>query len=94
MFYKSFDGKDFKLVTNDDIIVSLEAKFIFLDVDTGFIISTGNIWLNKDSKDLYVTNDGGKTFKVVDFNYKNDNIEYMEIASYPYFENEILKFNL
>lgn len=88
--YKIFDGKDFKLVTKDDIIVSLEAKFIFLDVDTGFIISTGNIWLNKDSKDLYVTNDGGKTFKTANFNYKNDNIEYMEIASYPYFENEIL----
>lgn len=48
--YKSFDGKDFKLVTND----------------------------------------GGKTFKTANFNYKNDNIEYMEIASYPYFENEML----
>lgn len=88
--YKSTDsGKNFKMVS-DSIIVSQEARFIFLDKNTGFIISTGNIWLNKESKDLYVTNDGGKTFETAKFNYKNDNAEYMSITDFPYFEEDVL----
>ena len=88
--YLSTDsGKKFKLVTTDDVIVSLEAKFKFLDKDKGFIISTGNIWFNEDSKDLLVTSDGGKTFQNAKFNYKCDDAEYMSITDYPYFENEI-----
>lgn len=88
--YKSSDsGKNFKCIS-DSIIVSQKAKFIFLDKNTGFIISTGNIYLNKESKDLYVTNDGGKSFKVSKINYKNDDVEYMSVVDFPYFEEEIL----
>ena len=91
--YKSSNGKDFKLMTKDDIIVSLEAKFVFLDENTGFIVSTGDVWLNRDSNDLYVTKDGGKTFEVANFDYQNDDVEYMEIIDYPYFEDEILNLD-
>ena len=88
--YKSTDkGKNFKCVS-DSIIVSQEAKFIFLDENIGFIISTGNIWFNKESKDLYVTTDGGKTFETSKFNYKNDDVEYMSVVDFPYFEEDIL----
>lgn len=91
--YKSTDkGNNFKCVS-DPIIVSQEAKFIFLDENIGFIISSGNIWLNKESKDLYVTTDGGKNFKTSKFNYKNDKVEYMSIIDFPYFEEDILYLN-
>ena len=88
--YKSTDGgKNFEMVS-DPIIVSLEASFIFLDKNFGFIISSGNVWLNKDSTDLYVTFDGGKTFKTANFDYTNDKVEYMSIVDYPYFKENVL----
>ena len=88
--YKSTDkGKNFQCIS-DSIIVSQEAKFIFLDENIGFIISSGNIWLNKTSKDLYVTTDGGKTFDVSKINYKNEDVEYMSVVDFPYFEEDIL----
>lgn len=88
--YKSTDGgKNFDCVS-DAIIVSQEASFIFLDEKLGFIISSGNIWLNKNSKDFYVTDDGGKTFKTANFNYTNDKVEYMSIVGYPYFKDDVL----
>lgn len=76
--------------TLDSIIVSQEAKFIFLDKNIGFIISTGDIWLNKESKDLYVTVNGGKTFETAKFNYKTDDVEYMSVVDFPYFKKDIL----
>lgn len=88
--YKSIDnGKKFDRMS-DSIIVSQEAKFIFLDEKIGFIISSGNVWLNKESKDLYMTADGGKTFNVAKFNYKNDNVEYMSVVDFPYFKEDVL----
>ena len=74
---KSTDGgKTFDNVTDEDILVSLEAKAKFLNKNQGFVISTGNIWLDGHSNDVYVTNDGGKTFTPAKFNYTHKGIQF------------------
>ena len=82
---KSTDGgKTFDYVTDEDIIVSREAKAKFLNKNQGFVISTGNIWLDGHSNDVYVTNDGGKNFEVAKFNYVNDKVQFITIEKLPY----------
>ena len=83
-------GKSFKVVSEDFPIVSLEAKFKFLNENQGFLISTGNIWLDGHSNDVYVTNDGGKTFTPAKFNYTHEGIQFITIEKLPYLKNNTL----
>lgn len=88
---KSTDGgKTFDYVTDEDIIVSREAKAKFLNKNQGFVISTGNIWLDGHSNDVYVTNDGGKNFEVAKFNYVNDKVQFITIEKLPYLKDNAL----
>ena len=88
---KSTDGgKTFDYVTDEDILVSLEAKAKFLNKNQGFVISTGNIWLDGHSNDVYVTNDGGKTFTPAKFNYTHKGIQFITIEKLPYLKNNTL----
>ena len=88
---KSTDGgKTFDYVTDEDILVSLEAKAKFLNKNQGFVISTGNIRLDGHSNDVYVTNDGGKTFTPAKFNYTHKGIQFITIEKLPYLKNNTL----
>lgn len=88
---KSTDGgKTFDYVTDEDIIVSREAKAKFLNKKQGFVISTGNIWLDGHSNDVYVTNDGGKTFTPAKFNYTHEGIQFITVEKLPYLKNNTL----
>lgn len=85
------NGKNFYVVSDDVIQVSNEAKFIFLNENLGFAISTGKIYLDNSKVGLYTTNDSGKTFISAKFNYTNNNVEYISIEEVPYYDNNILK---
>ena len=85
------NGSNFYVISNEAIQVSNEAKFVFLNENLGFIVINGNIDLNRDNKGLYVTNDGGKTFKDAIFNYQNSSVSYISIKDVPYYDNNILK---
>lgn len=90
---KSKDGgKNFYQINkNDSTIVSKEVKFAFLDETLGFAISTGDLRV-MDSLGLYVTQDGGKTWKKSEFEYHDNYSAYLYVDSDPYFEDENLKF--
>lgn len=85
------NGKNFYVVSDDVIQVSNEAKFVFLNENLGFAISTGKIYLDNSKVGLYTTNDSGKTFISAKFNYTNNNVEYISIEKVPYYDNNILK---
>lgn len=85
------NGKNFYAVSDDVIQVSNEAKFVFLNENLGFAISTGKIYLDNSKVGLYTTNDSGKTFISAKFNYTNNNVEYISIEKVPYYDNNILK---
>lgn len=85
------NGKNFYVVSDDVIQVSNEAKFVFLNENLGFAISTGNIYLDNSKVGLYTTNDSGKTFISAKFNYTNDNVDYISIEEVPYYDNDTLK---
>lgn len=86
------NGKNFYVVSDDVIQVSNEAKFIFLNENLGFAISNGKIYLSSNSvPGLYVTNDGGKTFESSKFKYENEDVEYINIKDFPYYDKGILK---
>lgn len=85
------NGKNFYVVSDDVIQVSNEAKFVFLNENLGFAISTGKIYLDNSKVGLYTTNDSGKTFIFAKFNYTNNNVEYISIEKVPYYDNNILK---
>lgn len=85
------NGKNFYVVSDDEIQVSNEAKFVFLNENLGFAISTGKIYLDNSKVGLYTTNDSGKTFISAKFNYTNNNVEYISIEEVPYYDNNILK---
>lgn len=85
------NGKNFYVVSDDVIQVSNEAKFVFLNENLGFAISTGKIYLDNSKVGLYTTNDSGKTFISAKFNYSNDNVDYISIEEVPYYDNDTLK---
>ena len=85
------NGKNFYVVSDDVIQVSNEAKFVFLNENLGFAISTGKIYLDNSKAGLYTTNDSGKTFISAKFNYSNDNVDYISIEEVPYYDNDTLK---
>lgn len=87
------NGKNFYVVSEDVIQVSKEAKFVFLNEKLGFIINTGEIYLDNRKVGLYITNDSGKTFISSNFKYTNENADadYISIKSLPYYEKDVLK---
>ena len=87
------NGKNFYVVSEDVIQVSNEAKFVFLNEKLGFIINTGEIYLDNRKVGLYITNDSGKTFISSNFKYTNENADadYISIKSLPYYEKDVLK---
>lgn len=85
------NGNNFYAVSDDAIQVSNEAKFEFLSKDLGFVINTGKIYLSDKKPSLYVTDNGGKNFIVANFDYTNENIEYLTIENMPYYDKDILK---
>lgn len=88
---KSTDnGENFKIISND-ITVSNEAEFIFLNENNAFVISTGYLDVQNNYSGLYVSTDGGKTLESAEFNYKADIISYIHIEGFPYYEDNILK---
>lgn len=88
---KSIDGGEtFRVISKENIIVSNEAKFTMLNKDLVFMISTGQINL-KSGVGLIVSKDGGLSFSNAKFNYKKEGVEYMDIDSYPYYEEDTLR---
>ena len=81
----------FYIISDDVIQVSSEGKFGFLSENLGFIINTGKIYLDDKKNSLYVTNNGGKNFAVANFDYTNENVEYLTIEAIPYYDKDILK---
>lgn len=84
-------GKTFENITEENIIVSMEPKFIFLNEKLGFAISKPNLTKYNDYMGVKVTQDGGKTFVNGKINYDNPNIEILTIEDVPYYENNELK---
>lgn len=89
---KSTDnGKTFETITEEQVIVSLEPRFVFLNTELGFAIKKpNNIKDNGKYLGMYVTNDGGKTFNNSVINYDNPNIEVLTITDVPFYNNEKL----
>jgi len=84
-------GKTFENITEENIIVSMEPKFIFLNKKLGFAISKSNLTKNNDYIGVKVTQDGGKTFTDGKINYDNPNIEILTVEGVPYYDNNELK---
>lgn len=85
-------GKDYEVVTKDYITVSMEPKFVFFNEHLGFAIKKPNIMKdNNKYYGMYVTKDGGKTFKLSEINYDNPKIEVLTIEDIPYYEEGLLK---
>ena len=84
-------GKTFEKITEENIVVSMEAKFVFLNNKLGFAISKPNLTKNNDYMGVKVTQDGGKTFIDGKINYDNPNIEILTIQDVPYYDNKELK---
>lgn len=91
---KSTDnGKNFYVVSDEEIQVSNDAKFVFLNENIGFVSVSDKIYLNSNKENLYVTNDGGKTFTSSIFKYENKNVDYISIKRVPYYEENSLKID-
>lgn len=84
------NGKNFYVISDDVVQVSNEAKFTFLSEQLGFIISTGTISLDHHKTDVYVTQDGGKTFIRSIFHYENELVSEISIEKLPYYESNNL----
>lgn len=56
-----------------------------------FASKNDKIMLSENAISLYVSNDGGRSFKNSKVNYKDENADYITIEKMPYFENSILK---
>lgn len=85
------DGKNFFVVSDDVIKVSNRSKFIFLDENLGFVLSTEKIFLDNSNNGLYVTSDSGKSFFSPNFKYTNEKVEFINIEGLPYYEEGVLK---
>lgn len=88
------NGKTFETVTEEQVIVSMEPKFAFLNEKFGFAVKKPkNIKDNGKYYGMYVTKDGGKTFNLSEINYDNPNIEILTIKDVPFYENGQLKLH-
>ena len=88
------NGKTFETITEGQVIVSMEPKFVFLNEKIGFAVKkTNNIKDNGKYYGMYVTLDGGKTFNQSEITYDNPNIEILTIEDVPFYENDKLKLH-
>lgn len=91
---KSKDGgENYYSVTNGFIEGSDSSKFVFLNENFGFATRTDNIALEPHSvEDLYVTNDGGKTFQEAQLIYSPESIfvSSVRVEEMPYYDSEEL----
>lgn len=88
------NGKDYEDITESKITVSTEPKFIFFNEKFGFAIKKpNNIKSGGKYLGMYVTKDGGRTFKLSEINYENPNIELLTIEDVPYYEKGKLKLH-
>ena len=88
------NGKTFETITEGQVIVSLEPKFVFLNEKLGFAVKKpNNTKENGKYYGMYVTTDGGKTFNQSEITYDNLNIEILTIEDVPYYENDKLKLH-
>lgn len=85
------NGKTYKKLTNEPIIVSMEPQFVFLNKKIGFVISKSDLTKSNNYIGLHVTQDGGKTFTNAVINYDNPSIDILTIDDIPYMEDNILK---
>lgn len=85
------NGKKYYTITNEPIQVSQDAKYVILNEDLMFASKNDKIMLSENAISLYVSNDGGRSFKNSKVNYKDENADYITIEKMPYFENSILK---
>ena len=88
------NGRTFETITEGQVIVSLEPKFVFLNEKLGFAVKKpNNIKDNGKYFGMYVTKDGGKTFNQSEITYDNPNIEILTIEDVPFYENDKLKLH-
>ena len=83
------NGQNFYVVTNEAIKVEPYAKFIFLDENLGFA-SVNNLIMLNNSTSLYVTDDGGRSFKSAEFKYTNNQVDFLTLEEGPSYNQDIL----
>ena len=87
-------GKDYEDISKEGITVSMEPKFVFLNEKLGYAVKKpNNIIENGKYYGMYVTKDGGKTFKLSEITYENSEIENLTIEDVPYYEKDKLKLH-
>ena len=87
-------GKDYEDISKEGITVSMEPKFVFLNEKLGYAVKKpNNIKENGKYYGMYVTKDGGKTFKLSEITYENSEIENLTIEDVPYYEKDKLKLH-
>lgn len=84
-------GKTYIKITEEPIIVSQDAQFLFLDDTLAFILSTKNITRQTNFKGLKISIDGGVTFNDAAFQYENERVDLITIEGLPYYEDSVLK---
>lgn len=84
-------GKNYEIITEEPLIVSMEAKYIFLNEKLGFVVSKPNLSKSNNYLGLKVTHDGGKTFINSKINYDNPFIDILSVEDVPYMENDVLR---
>lgn len=91
---KSTDkGKHYTRLTDVPVVVSMQARFLFLNESLVFIDSTGYVNRNNDFVGFKVSQDGGKTFQNAKFNYVNERVDLITIEDLPYYDGDTLKLN-
>ena len=86
-------GKNFDKVTDELLIVSMDAKFVFINEKLGFAVSKKDLNKSNNYSGIKVTDDGGKTFIDATINYNNPDIELISVLDVPYLENDLLKLD-
>lgn len=82
------------------LVTHLDAGYGFINENTGFIndyIKNEDLSVEEQkNRHMYVTNDGGKTFKIATINVLEEvtGILYIGAESMPYIENNILKMKI
>lgn len=84
------NGKTFNIVTEKDYLsLNSASQITFIDEQLGFVVPNTSMDSSKNI-DIYVTQDGGKTFTSGTLLY-DTNVYYIGIYDVPYLENGYLK---
>ena len=82
------------------LVTHLDSYYSFINENTGFIndyIKNEDLSVEEQkNRHMYVTNDGGKTFKIATINIPEEvtGILYIGAESMPYTENDVLKMKI